>query len=153
MELNDYAVHLFQALKEIEQMEFFGSPAKISRTEQRLVREVVSENARGKDIISSELARRLGVTRSAVSQLVTKLEEQDIVARTAAPDDRKIAYIRLSDRAMAEFEARCEALNELLASCAAQFGKDRMQRLTVDAADFIALIKAARLKAAEGEKE
>lgn len=144
MELNDYAIRLFQVMEELESLKFFGECEKLSRTEGRLLKEVISEYAKGRDIISSELARRLGVTRSAVSQLVTKLEEQDIVARTAAPDDRKIAYIRLSEHALAQFEEKCKQLNELLETCANKFGKDRMQRLSVDTADFIALIKAAR---------
>ncbi len=146
MELNDYAVRLFGAIEEVDALKLFGESAKLSRTEFRLLREVVAERTKGRDIISSELARRLGVTRSAVSQLVTKLEERDIVARTAAPKDKKIAYIRLSEHALAEFEEQCGQVNALLEYCAEKFGKDRMQRLSVDTADFIALMKEAREK-------
>ena len=154
MELNDYVLRLFGFVQEVEDLKFFGDPAKFSKTEGRLLREVITEYAKGRDIISSELSRRLGVTRSAVSQLVTKLEKQDIVKRVAAPDDKKIAYVRLSDSAMETFEAKCREVNALLDACASKFGKDRMQRLSVDSADFIALVREAREQASapEGEK-
>ncbi len=151
MELNDYAIRLFNVMEELENLKFFGDPAKLSKTEYRLVKEVVSEHSKGKNIISSELAKRLGVTRSAVSQLVTKLEKENLVKRTAAPDDKKIAYICLSDSVLAEYDAHCTMLNALLATCADKFGKDRMQRLSVDAADFLALMKSAH-EAAETQQ-
>ncbi len=153
MELNDYAVRLFKAVEAVANLKFFGDSAKLSRTEFKLLREVVSERTKGRDIISSELARRLGITRSAVSQLVTKLEERGIVVRTAAPDDKKIAYIRLSDNSLATYEEQCRELNELLENCANKFGKDRMQRLSVDCADFIALMQESRESGDDGEAE
>ncbi len=149
MELNDYAQRLFSTLSEIDALKLLGEPEGLSRTESRLLKEVVSERARGRDIISSELARRLGITRSAVSQLVTKLEERGLVARTAAPDDRKIAYIRLSENALAELERKCEEANALLSECAVRFGKDRMLRLSVDTADFVALMKKVQKENSE----
>ncbi len=153
MELNDYAVRLFNTLEEVNALKLFGDSAKLSRTEFRLLREVVSERSKGRDIISSELARRIGVTRSAISQLVTKLEERDILVRTSAPDDRKIAYIRLSDRALTVFEEQCKEVNALLSVCAEKFGKDRMQRLSVDTADFIDLMKKTRAENQDKETQ
>lgn len=152
MKLNDDALRLFGLMEAVNDLKLFGEPLRLSKTESRLLKEVITEHANGRDIISSELSRRLGVTRSAVSQLVTKLEEGGILARTAAPDDRKIAYIRLSDRALAEFNERCVEINALLERCTEKFGKDRMQRLSVDSADFIALMKEERGKNAEEEK-
>lgn len=144
MELNDYAIRLFKTIEDVDSFKLFGDSATLSGTEVRLLREVVSERSKGRDIISSELARRIGVTRSAVSQLVTKLEERDILVRTAAPDDKKIAYIRLSEHALTAFEAQCREINGLLEACVEKFGKDRARRLSVDAADFIDLMKKGR---------
>ncbi len=153
MELNEYAVKVLNVLEDLESLQFFGDYGKLSKTEYRLLKEVVSERRKGRDIISSELARRLGVTRSAVSQIVTKLEKSEIVVRTAAPDDRKIAYIRLSGNAEANYDAQCAALNAILEECAAKFGRERMQRLSVDCSDFMALVRDAREKRAAGEAQ
>ena len=144
MELNDYAIRLFNAIEAVENLKLFGDSAKLSRTEFLLLREIVSERAKGNEIISSELAKRIGVTRSAISQLVTKLEKSDILVRVPAPNDRKIAYIRLSEHALAVFEEQCRDVNELLDACAERFGGDRMRRLSVDSDDFIGLMKEIR---------
>ncbi len=141
MELNEYAVRLFQAVESVEGLKFFSDGAELSRTEFRLLREVVAEQTKGNDIISSELARRLGVTRSAVSQIVTKLEKSGIVVRAAAPDDRKIAYVRLSEKSLALYEKQCRQANRLLNRVAEQFGKERTKQLSEDCDEFIRLLK------------
>lgn len=152
MKLNDYAMQLFGIMRTVDELKLFGDPVRLSRTELKLVMEVLAERSKGRDIISSELARRLGVTRSAVSQLVTKLEGSGIIARAAAPDDKKIAYVRLSERALAEFERQCREIDELFAVCAEKFGKERMQRLSVDSIDFVALLKEERKNGASEQK-
>lgn len=144
MEFNGYAMQLFGIMRTVDELKLFGDPTRLSRTELKLVMEVLAERSKGRDIISSELAKRLGITRSAISQIVTKLEEKDILVRADAPDDRKIAYIRLSDRAIEAFERQCREIDELFTACSEKFGKDRMQRLAVDSADFIALLKEKR---------
>lgn len=140
MELNEYAVSLFQAVEQVENLKFFGDSAELSKTEFRLMREVINEREKGKDVISSELARRLSVTRSAVSQIVTKLEERGIVVRTPAPNDKKIAYIRLSERSEAVYEQQCKQVNDLLNAVAEKFGAARMKRIEKDCTDFLKLL-------------
>ena len=151
MELNSYAMQLFGIMRTVDELKLFGDPKKLSRTELKLVMEVLSERAKGRDIISSELARRLGITRSAVSQIVTKLEANHILIRSGAPEDKKIAYIRLSDYAAEKFELQCRLINELFDACAKKFGNERMQRLAVDSADFIELLKEEQLEDSDEE--
>lgn len=129
MEPNEYLLKLFEFAKDMESLNLFSEAARLSKTEFRLVREIVLENKQGKDIISSELARRLGVTRSAVSQIVTKLETQDVVKRVAAPNDRKIAYVRLSDRCMGIYNDQCQQANRLIARVVEEFGEKKMTQL------------------------
>lgn len=44
----------------------------------------------------TELAEDLMVTRSAISQLVTKLEQDDLISRKASSDDRRSAVLSLT---------------------------------------------------------
>ncbi len=132
MEINKYLIKLIEAAKGLEGMDFFMGKASLSKTEFRLLQEVVMEQEKGNDIISSELARRLGITRSAVSQIVTKLEEKDIVKRTAAQYDRKIAYIRLSDHARTMFSQQCMRANAAMEELETQFGKKRLERFIAE---------------------
>lgn len=129
MEINEYLIKIIQTVKDMESLELFPQASKLTQTEFRLIREIVMEKEQGKNIISSELARRLGITRSAVSQLVTKLEERDIVKRTASPTDRKIAYVCLSDSALAIFDKQCAQANDFVERVVAKFGEERINFL------------------------
>ena len=129
MELNEYLIKLIRTVKDMENLDLFPQASKLTQTEFRLIREIVIEKEQGKSIISSELARRLGITRSAVSQLVTKLEERDIVKRTASPTDRKIAYVCLSDSALAIFNKQCAQTNEFIGRVVRRFGEERINSL------------------------
>lgn len=129
MEINEYLVKFFQIVREMENLDFFSGVSKLSRTEFRLLREIVMEEEKGKMIISSELARRLGITRSAVSQIVTKMEERGIVQRVDSPTDRKIAYIRLSESSLAVFEEQCKEANGIMRQVIAELGEEKMKEL------------------------
>ncbi len=136
MEINEYLVKFFQVAKGIESVQLFPQTAELSSTEFRMLREICLEAEKGKNIISSELARRLGVTRSAVSQIVTKLERQKIVRRTASDTDRKIAYVQLSDEARAIFEEQCEQANIFIDKVVKDYGEQKMDQLMSMFADL-----------------
>lgn len=46
----------------------------------------------------TDLAEDLMVTKSAISQLVTKLEQDDLISRKTSSDDRRSATLSLTDR-------------------------------------------------------
>ena len=146
MELNEYAIKLFHAVEQVESIKFFEKSATLSKTEFRLLREVITEREKGEEIISSELARRLGITRSAISQIVTKLENRGILVRAAAEDDKKIAYIRLSEQSVALYEEQCRQANELMNEVTKKFGVTRTKRLSAECDEFLRLLKEARAK-------
>ena len=129
MEINEYLIKLMHTVKDMETLELLPDSVKLNKTEFRLLREVIMEREAGRDIISSELARRLGVTRSAISQLVTKLEERDIVRRVDALDDKKIAYVRLSNKALTVYNEQCEQANKLIEKVVEEFGEERLKSL------------------------
>ena len=119
MEINEYLVKSFEVIGSMENVDFFAGVNNLSRTEFR----------KGKNIISSELARRLGITRSAVSQIVTKMEQRGIVNRVASPTDRKIAYVCLSERALAVFEEQCKEANATMQCIVERYGEENVKEL------------------------
>lgn len=152
MEINEYLIKCFQLMRNMENIDFFAGAHELSRTEFRLLREVILEEERGKSIISSELARRLGITRSAVSQIVTKMEKDGVVVRVASPTDRKIAYIRLSDSARVVFEEQCKEANATMERIVSEVGEDKVKeffRLYDDLNHSIEKV----MKEIKGEKE
>lgn len=144
MEANEYLLKLYQTIREMESVDLFAGAAKLSKTEFRLIREIVLEGEKGNSIISSELARRLGITRSAVSQAVTKLEERDVVKRTPSETDKKIAYIRLSDRALSVYEAQCREVNDVIDRVVKDLGAEKVDRLIEAYDEFASALSRAK---------
>ena len=94
MENGKYLNKLILTVKFLEELNILPANANLTQTEFRLIREIVVEREAGNQIISSEIARRLNITRSAVSQLVTKLEKRGIVKRMASPT--AVSYTHLT---------------------------------------------------------
>lgn len=136
IEINEYLLKLFHLVKDLGDIDFFWGKAKLSRTEFRILWEVANEQCEGRDIISSELARRIGITRSAVSQIVAKLEKNGIVKRVGSDYDRKIAYIRLTDEATETFMQQARQANEFAERVLAEFGKERLDKLLDENREF-----------------
>lgn len=136
IEINEYLLKLFHLVKDLGDIDFFWGKAKLSRTEFRILWEVANEQCEGRDIISSELARRIGITRSAVSQIVAKLEKNGIVKRIGSTFDRKIAYIRLTDEATETFLQQAQQANEFSERVLAEFGKERLDKLLEESRVF-----------------
>ena len=150
MEVNEYLIKSFELMRSLENVDFFAGVSNLSRTEFHLLREVILEAEKGKNIISSELARRLGITRSAVSQIVTKMEQRGIVNRVSSPTDRKIAYICLSESSMAVFEEQCKHANETMKRIVELYGEDKIRTFFNE---YVELRKVVDLVMKEREKE
>jgi len=50
-------------------------------------------------VTMSDFADGLEISRAAASELVARLLEKDVIHREAAPDDRRVVYVRLAGRA------------------------------------------------------
>lgn len=64
----------------------------------RQMEAVVFLSHRGR-VTMSEFADGLEISRAAASELVARLLEKDVIHREAAPDDRRVVYVRLAGRA------------------------------------------------------
>ena len=129
MESGKYLNKLILTVKFMEGLDIMPASVNLSQTEFRLIREIVMEREAGKKIISSELARRLNVTRSAVSQIVSKLEKRGVVERQPSPTDRKIFYVVLSESSLNVFKKQCDEANKLIDRVVEVFGKEKADRL------------------------
>ncbi len=144
MENGKYLSKLILTVKFMEGLNVLPGSVNLSQTEFRLIREIVMEREAGNKIISSELARRLNVTRSAVSQLVTKLENRGIVKRTASPTDRKIFYVVLTESSLSVFQQQCEEANKLINRVVEEFGKEKADQLISLCEEFADVFEKVR---------
>jgi DNA-binding MarR family transcriptional regulator len=77
----------------------------------------------------AELAKKLGVTKQAVSQLVTELEEWGVVEQIADPQDGRAKLVRFSKKGEQAMLQGLAVLNQLEAELSDKIGKRRMQEL------------------------
>lgn len=103
--------------------------SKLNRTELRLLSEVVAAQYQGERMISTQLAKRLGVTRSAVSQIVANLEEEGIVRRVSSPTDKKIAYIEIAEGALEKYGEELDGVLSLLGDAVEEFGEEKFNQM------------------------
>ncbi len=96
-------------------------------------------NAEG--VRGADLAKKLGVTKQAVSQLVTELEEWGVVEQIADPQDGRAKLVRFSKKGQQALLQGLSVLGELEAELTDKIGKRRMQELHTA---LLALEKALR---------
>ncbi|MBQ8322531.1 MAG: MarR family transcriptional regulator [Clostridia bacterium] len=110
-------------------------------TEMRLLTQVILAKYEGKRLISAQLAKLLGVTRSAISQIVNVLEARGVVVRVPDSIDKKIAYIELADGVFdaysEDLEKGCAFADELVK----EFGEEKFDTMCELYTNFAALVQ------------
>ena len=119
-----YLQMVFSLLKKRENIILSDIETHFGNTELRLLFEVLTAKYEGKRLISTQLAKILGVTRSAVSQIVDRLEKDGVVQRVADDVDRKIAYIELTEKTLETYEGDLKKCQNFINRVVDRFGKD-----------------------------
>ena len=137
MDANRLFREMYNIVKRLENIQLFNHAFPFNNTVMQLIREVLRVEETGGHIISSDLAKVLGITRSAVSQMVSKLESKNIVKRVPDKKDRKIAFIELSDSARAIYEDMKNRLNALLGRVIEKLGDEKIDSFVASANEFV----------------
>ena len=95
----DYLLRIISIIRTMENISFVDKKTRLHDSEIRMLSEIFAAQSEGKRLISTQLADRLNITRSAISQMVNKLEKMGVVNRIPDEVDKKIAYIELSNLA------------------------------------------------------
>lgn len=138
----DYLTQIFKLLRLQNNMSLNDKTARFNSTELRMLGEILVAKKEGRRLISTRLADLLGITRSAVSQMVNRLEKEGVVRRVAAENDRKIAYVEISDSAM---EVYGEDLNNCLnfvGGLVEEFGVKNFEQMCALIEKFSAIAQA-----------
>ena len=125
----EYLLRMFSILKMMENISLVDRKNCLNNSELRMLGEIFSANRNGKRLISTQLADRLNLTRSAISQMVNKLEKEGIVNRIPDEVDRKIAYIELSEIAYEKYVRAKEMASEELGEIISSFGVAKFEKL------------------------
>lgn len=142
----EYLLKIFSIMKMMENITLMDRKTCLNDSELRMLGEIFAAKREGKRLISTQLADRLNVTRSAVSQMVNKLEKGGIVRRVADDVDRKIAYIELSENAQEKYEQAknqaCGELGEIISA----FGVAKFEKLCDLAESFTKAVAKQKAK-------
>ena len=105
-------------------------------TELRMLSEIMAAQYNGKRLISTKIADKLGITRSAVSQIVGKLEKEGVVKRVPDAVDRKIAYIEITEDTLKQYETEIKACADYAGKVVEAFGVDKFGTLCAMVDEF-----------------
>ena len=136
-----YLGKIFAMLKKMEKIAIANKSAKLGDTELRLISEIVFSNYKGERLISTQLAKKLDITRSAVSQIVKKLEKDGVIKRVPDEIDKKIAYIELTENAIDGYEKAKEEGEVFVGKLIENFGKNKLDSLLSLSEEFWEIIE------------
>jgi DNA-binding MarR family transcriptional regulator len=101
---------------------------------------------------ATEIARRAGITKQAVGQLVDELERMGTLARVPDPLDGRAQLVRFTDEGIAQLLAGLDVLDEVEIDVGAEIGAGTLDRLRRDLAKLVPALLALSEQAAK-EKE
>lgn len=137
MDANRLMQEIYSISKQLEGAREVYHSLPFNNTEMLMMREIVVAQGEGRRLISSRLAEKLDITRSAVSQIVNKLEAKKVVRRVPDAKDRKIAYIELTEEAYGAYTDIKRRINAVLENLIARFGEVRLAKFLTEAHEFI----------------
>jgi DNA-binding MarR family transcriptional regulator len=111
-----------QAIERVNQRATVSPPLRAAHT--ALFPHLDADGVRGAD-----LAKKLGVTKQAVSQLVTELEDWGVVEQIADPQDGRAKLVRFTKKGEQALLQGLAVLGELEKELSHKIGKRRMQEL------------------------
>ena len=143
---------MLDLLRKRDRIEVSVKNTYFNNTELRLISEVLGAKKEGRRLISTQLADLLGVTRSAISQIVNHLEKEGVVKRVADDVDRKIAYIELTEGMMKKYSDDVQMWTDFIGGIVDDFGEEKFKEMCAMFQDFMDVIVAHRDACLEKKK-
>jgi DNA-binding MarR family transcriptional regulator len=139
-----YLNDVFVIMKQMNNLSVSDKSTRFSNTEMRLLGEIMAYRYVGQRLISTQLADLLGLTRSAISQIVNRLEAQGIVKRVADDVDRKIAYIEITEEALQNYGEDLKICADFVGRVVKKFGVERFNTMCKAFEEFCALVETEK---------
>ena len=150
-----YLLEIFNLQRRSDSLVVSGKKSRFNDTELRLLNEIIMAEREGKRLISTQLASRLGVTRSAVSQIVNRMEQNGVVQRVADALDRKVAYIVMTDETMQSYQAELKTVKTFIGKAVKSYGVEKFNTLCEMMDEFLDAIEQEKKTCGckDGKKE
>ena len=138
----EYLTKLFSMMREREYITLNDKNTHFRSTEMRLLTQVLFAKYEGKRVISAQLAKMLGLTRSAVSMVVHNLESRGIIVRVPDSMDKKIAYVEISDSVYEAYKDDLEKACAFIAQLVEEFGEEKFEKMYSLFTEFALLMRS-----------
>ena len=135
----EYIKKTLMFYKKLEEVTKTDGETPFNSTELQLLRELAFAKMENRRLISTQIAKLLGVTRSSVSQMVNKLEIQGVVKRVPDEIDRKIAYIEMTEESEQLCGAELEKWTTGMTRITKAFGKEKMEKMIALLEEFVSI--------------
>ena len=139
-----YLNGIFSMMKQMDNLTVADKKTRFNSTEMRMIGEIMASRYVGKRLISTQLAQLLGITRSAVSQMVNRLEAQNIVKRVADDVDRKIAYVEITDEALECYGNDLRIYVDFIGRVVDKFGVEKFNNMCSAFEEFCAVAEVEK---------
>lgn len=149
----EYFRRIYELFKKTENLEAAIQSPSFNNSEMRLIGEILMERKVGGRLISTRLADRLGITRSAISQMVNKMEARGVVKRVPDDHDRKIAYIELTPSAEKQYKAERKRLYGFVDRFVKEYGKKELEEFLRLSDKFFDVCSQLKDEEEEGKEE
>lgn len=107
--------------------------------------DVLAEIARPPlDPTMSELSQRLMVTKGNITDVIGRLESEQLVTRRRDPDDARVSRVQLTSNGRKLIDAMIPAHNAILAELLREFDRDRLEQLDALLAHLRTALRAGR---------
>ena len=147
-----YLDAMFTLLKDREGIVLSDKKNNFNDTELRMIGEILSAKKEGKRLISTQLATLLGITRSAVSQIVKRLETRGVIVRVDDEVDRKIAYIEVSDEVLGQYQQEFKLCANFASKVVKTYGIEKFEALCTSFEEFLEVIEQEQKNFAQRSK-
>ena len=136
-----YLNGIFTMMKNMDNLTVADKSTRFNSTEMHMIGEIMASRYVGKRLISTQLAQLLGITRSAVSQIVNRLEAQGILMRVADEVDRKIAYIEITESALEMYGDDLKICVDFVGRVVEKFGVEKFNNMCAAFDEFCAMVE------------
>ena len=126
----EYLCKIFMMMKQRDNMAISKKKTCFNNTELRMITELVSAKMENRRLISTQLANILGITRSAVSQIVKKLESDGV-----------IAYVELTDTVIEQYRDDVEKCIAFVGELVDELGEEKFEKMYALFMEFMSIAK------------
>ena len=132
----EYLLRVFRILTAREGFVISSEKTHFNKTELRLISEVLAARYENKRLFSTQIAKMLGVTRSAISHTVQRLEERGVIIRIPSETDKKVEYIEISESILELYKEDLEKCARFIGEVVAEFGEKDFYKTLVGLKGF-----------------